>query len=177
MIVCAVRFVKFFNSVNFADPTFNSVVATEWTIAESGTYLIAACLPSMQPLWRALCRKVIASSHFHHFKTTGNKSTWLNGSECTSRKIGTGTSFDSVSKGSSLVVLKLDALESGLADGPYTGPEPRIAMVARRSPDNLDDVEVRTSTQEHLEQSRWSRPYRIQVRSDIRVESERAADI
>jgi hypothetical protein len=55
-IVAAIaRLVIFLNAeAFFKDPTFHSITTFSWVMAEGGTYLIAACLPTMRPLKRRL---------------------------------------------------------------------------------------------------------------------------
>jgi hypothetical protein len=61
----------------FADITFNSVTIMIWTMVEPGTYLIAACMPSLRPLKQ----KLFPNFHFTSavatkYKSTGAKGSW-----------------------------------------------------------------------------------------------------
>ena len=49
-IAAVFRFVSFFQTDLFADPTWYGVKILTWTIVEPGIYLIAACLPCLRPL-------------------------------------------------------------------------------------------------------------------------------
>ena len=50
MITCILRFVAFYKTDILSDPTWYSIELIIWTTAESGLYLIAACLPSLRSL-------------------------------------------------------------------------------------------------------------------------------
>jgi len=66
----------------FADPTYNSVVLMIWTMAEPGTYLMAAIMLSLRPLFRKLfpnlhITKTIAS----RYKSRPATGSWGNSSK------------------------------------------------------------------------------------------------
>jgi hypothetical protein len=53
MIISILRLNTFVHELElFRDPTFNCIPNYMYTIAEAGTYLIVACMPSLRPLKR-----------------------------------------------------------------------------------------------------------------------------
>ena len=48
----------------FNDQTWRSVTLMTWTDVESSVYLIAACLPSLRPLMRAIAHHQIFKKHY-----------------------------------------------------------------------------------------------------------------
>lgn len=48
----------------FNDQTWRSVTLMTWTDVESSVYLIAACLPSLRPLMRAIAHQQIFKKHY-----------------------------------------------------------------------------------------------------------------
>ena len=65
MITCVLRFVVFYKTDIMSDPTWFCIEMTIWTTAESGLYLIAACLPSL----RSLLPLIIKHENFGKFRT------------------------------------------------------------------------------------------------------------
>ncbi|MCJ1308866.1 hypothetical protein MMC25_002521 [Agyrium rufum] len=51
VISSCIRFSIFFGENAFSDPTWASVPLIIWTIIEAGTYVVAACLPTLRPLF------------------------------------------------------------------------------------------------------------------------------
>lgn len=60
IVTAIIRFVTFFTSS--PDPTWHSVTTLTWTIAEPGMYFIAACLPSLRPLFLRVFQDLDCSS-------------------------------------------------------------------------------------------------------------------
>ncbi|KAF2650264.1 hypothetical protein K491DRAFT_609137 [Lophiostoma macrostomum CBS 122681] len=58
IVVSIMRMVGFFQSRMFADPAWESVSLMSYTVAEPGTYFLAACFPTFRPLLRYV------STHF-----------------------------------------------------------------------------------------------------------------
>ncbi|KAI9788794.1 MAG: hypothetical protein M1816_006575 [Peltula sp. TS41687] len=68
IITSILRFVNFFQTNLFSDPTFLVVQTMTWTCVEPSVYLIAATMPSLQPLVRLIFRK----THFRS-RMIGNR--------------------------------------------------------------------------------------------------------
>ncbi|TVY84800.1 hypothetical protein LSUE1_G000829 [Lachnellula suecica] len=77
LITAILRFVNFFKTNVFLDPTWYVIGVMVWTTAEPGCYLIAACLPSFRPLFGTLFNKI-------DFNSIGQRMQWY-GSKVTSR--------------------------------------------------------------------------------------------
>jgi hypothetical protein len=61
IVVSILRFVGFFHSQIFADPAWESVNLMCYTLAEPGTYFLAACFPTFRPLLRSVSTHVSSS--------------------------------------------------------------------------------------------------------------------
>ena len=64
LISSCVRLAVFTRNYVDIDPTWRSVTLGTWTDIESSVYLIAACLPSLRPLVRAIAHpKILKNNH------------------------------------------------------------------------------------------------------------------
>ena len=58
IIASCVRFAEFFQSDALQDPTWKSSFLNVWTVTEPATYLIAACLPALRPIFLSGMRRL-----------------------------------------------------------------------------------------------------------------------
>ena len=58
IIASCVRFAEFFQSDALEDPTWKSSFLNVWTVTEPATYLIAACLPALRPIFLSAMRRL-----------------------------------------------------------------------------------------------------------------------
>lgn len=56
MITAILRLVDFLNTDLLADQPWNPIEMLQWMVIEPGIYFIAACLPSLGPLFRSISR-------------------------------------------------------------------------------------------------------------------------
>ena len=73
MITSILRFVTFFQTDLFSDPTYLVIETMTWTCVEPGVYLIAACLPSLRPLVRPLFKDIDFSTVYGNIRSMGSK--------------------------------------------------------------------------------------------------------
>ena len=90
MVTAILRFVVFFRTDFLFDLTWYAVELSIWTAAESGLYLIAACLPSLRPLFKhidfdALRSRLSGYSNKLFSRHTSRKETSLPGISSTTR--------------------------------------------------------------------------------------------
>ena len=65
LIASAFRFATFFRNDAMSDGTFSSVELMSWSLIEPGTYLMAACLPSLRPL----AQRIFGDTRLAHLST------------------------------------------------------------------------------------------------------------
>ncbi|KAF6833772.1 integral membrane protein [Colletotrichum musicola] len=83
VVASIIRAVTFFGTAAFTDRTWASVALVGWSIIETGTYIIAACLPHLRPMishytppWlKSMVRKTISQASNSMSKATHSKST------------------------------------------------------------------------------------------------------
>ncbi|KAL8863087.1 MAG: hypothetical protein Q9178_000461 [Gyalolechia marmorata] len=90
MVTAILRFVVFFRTDFLFDLTWYAVELSIWTTAETGLYLIAACLPSLRPLFKhidfgALRSRLSGYSNKLFSRHTSRKETSLPGMSSTTR--------------------------------------------------------------------------------------------
>lgn len=71
LITSIIRFISFFGEDASADGPWAAAPLLVWTVVETGTYLIAACLPRYRPLANLIWTKTSLSSLLSRTKTAG----------------------------------------------------------------------------------------------------------
>jgi len=82
VVAAIMRFASFLAVQSFHDFTYEQITPLCWTIAESGTYMVAGVMPTLRPLMRKIFSNVqfekILTGRFKTFKTSKSEGSWGN---------------------------------------------------------------------------------------------------
>ncbi|KAK1593431.1 uncharacterized protein LY79DRAFT_514424 [Colletotrichum navitas] len=165
VVASIIRAYIFFQTSAFADRTWASVGLVGWSIIETGTYIIAACLPHFRPMisyytppWlKSFVRKTVSQATSTASKVTGSKSTQRR-------------------RGDDEVELTEHSRKQTFeTESEVTGDEERGYAGHVRSPVSGRTVEVRKS--DDMVKGDWAQEGHIRVTTEVKLERERTSAV
>ncbi|WQF78866.1 hypothetical protein CDEST_03880 [Colletotrichum destructivum] len=165
VVASIIRAYIFFQTSAFTDRTWASVGLVGWSIIETGTYIIAACLPHLRPMishytppWlKSMVRKTISQASNSVSKATNSKNVQ-------SRRRGDEDEVE-------LTARPRKHMTDTESDTP--GDEERGYAGGMRSPASGSTIEVRKS--DDMINGDWAREGRIQVTTEVKLERVRTS--
>ncbi|OHF04244.1 integral membrane protein [Colletotrichum orchidophilum] len=166
IVASIIRAVTFFSNSAFSDRTWASVDLIGWSIIETGTYIIAACLPHLRPMishytppWlKSMVRKTISQASNSMSKVTNSKN------------------HTHLRRGDDEVELTARSKKQTVdteSDG--TGDEERGYARGVGSPTSGMTVEVRKS--DDLVSGDWAKQGQIRVTTEVKMERVRSSAV
>ncbi|KAK1719488.1 hypothetical protein CaCOL14_001812 [Colletotrichum acutatum] len=164
IVASIIRAVIFFSNSAFSDRTWASVGLVGWSIIETGTYIIAACLPHLRPMishytppWlKSMVRKTISQASNSMSKVTNSKT------------------HTQPRRGDDEVELTARSKKQTVdTESDMGGDEERGYAGGIRSPASGMTVEVRKS--DDLVGGEWARQGQIRVTTEVKMERVRTS--
>ncbi|EQB45561.1 hypothetical protein GCG54_00005329 [Colletotrichum gloeosporioides] len=160
VVASIIRAVTFFGTAAFTDRTWASVALVGWSIIETGTYIIAACLPHLRPMishytppWlKSMVRKTLSQASNSMSKVTASK-------------------HSHPRRGDDEVELTARSRKQAADAESVTGDEER-GYAGMQSPSGTT-VEVRKS--DEMVSGDWARQGQIRVTTEVKLERVRTS--
>ncbi|TDZ17333.1 Satratoxin biosynthesis SC1 cluster protein 4 [Colletotrichum orbiculare MAFF 240422] len=163
IVASIIRAVTFFGTAAFTDRTWASVALVGWSIIETGTYIIAACLPHLKPMISHYTPPWLKSAVRRTISQASNSASKASGSKDSRQKRGD----DQVELTARSKREMMDAESATMTGDEERGGYEGVVRSPTRS------VEVRRS--DDVVSGEWARQGHIRVTTEVKLERVRTS--